>query len=196
MPTHSLVWVMVPTGGAKMPTRCQNATEPETLGSVKRNPPSNLHWPSPPPPPSPPPESPPLLPPGFSAVVTVLAFAMPIEVGDEFADFKSPKDTMADWSIAGKHKPTFRYQKSDKTRNIVLCAHANSSFRVYAAMNKEHDMVKVVTVDPNHFARELCCCPAVQRTKPGTAHFPCYPYSHEETTPSEIIDAAKLYYPV
>ena len=51
-------------------------------------------------------------------------FAIPIGVGDEFVDFK---DTMADWSIAGEHKVTFRHQKSDKTRNIVLCAHADCS---------------------------------------------------------------------
>ena len=31
-------------------------------------------------------------------------FAMPIEVGDEFVDFKSFNAAMSDWSISGEHK--------------------------------------------------------------------------------------------
>ena len=56
-------------------------------------------------------------------------FAMPIKVGDEFVDFKAFKAAMTDWSITGEHKFTFRYQQSDKTRNIVVCVHADCSFR-------------------------------------------------------------------
>ena len=70
---------------------------------------------------------------------------MPIEVGDEFVDFKAFKAAMSDWSITGEHKFTFRYQKSDKMRNIVVCAHADCSFRVYAAMNEDHNMVEKST---------------------------------------------------
>ena len=62
--------------------------------------------------------------------------------------------------MAGEHKFTFRQE------NIVLCAHADCSFRVYAAMIKERDTVKVITV-----------CDAAQYSEP---HPPCNPYSHEE----------------
>ena len=55
-------------------------------------------------------------------------FAMPMEVGHEFLGFKAFKAAMADWSITGAHKFIFRYQKSCKARNIVVCAHAGCFF--------------------------------------------------------------------
>ena len=82
-------------------------------------------------------------------------FSMPIEVGDGFVDFKAFKAAMSDWSIAGEHKFTFRYQKPDKTRNIVVCAHADCSFRVYAAMNRDRGMVEAITANPTIFMWEL-----------------------------------------
>ena len=51
----------------------------------------------------------------------------PMEVGDEFVDFKAFKAAMADWSINGAHKFTFRHQKSGKARSIVVCARAGCS---------------------------------------------------------------------
>ena len=45
---------------------------------------------------------------------------MPIEAGDEFIDIKAFKAAISDWSIAGEHKFTFRYQRPDKMRNIVV----------------------------------------------------------------------------
>lgn len=57
---------------------------------------------------------------------------------------------MADWLIAGEYKFTFRYQKSKKARNIAVCAHADCPFRMYAATNKDSDMVKAIAVNPNH----------------------------------------------
>ena len=73
-----------------------------------------------------------------------------MEVGDEFVDFKAFKAAMADWLITSEHKFTFRYQKSDKVRNIVVCTHADCSFRVYAAMDKDRGIVEVLTVNPSH----------------------------------------------
>ena len=52
---------------------------------------------------------------------------MAIEEGDEVVDFKAFQAAMADWSITGEHKFTFRYQKSDKSRNIVLLASGDGS---------------------------------------------------------------------
>ena len=73
---------------------------------------------------------------------------------------------MADCSIAGEHKFTFRYRKSAKTRNIVLCAHACCSFRVYAAVDKCRGMVKVVFVNRNHICPcNLCGTSLPQRPK-------------------------------
>ena len=69
--------------------------------------------------------------------LSLATFAMAIEIGDEFVDFKASKASMADWSITGEHKFTFRFQKPDETRSIVLCAHADCSFCVYVTMNKE-----------------------------------------------------------
>ena len=45
-------------------------------------------------------------------------FARPVEVGDEFVDFKASKGAKADRSINGEHKVTFRYQKSDKRETL------------------------------------------------------------------------------
>ena len=61
---------------------------------------------------------------------------MAIKEGDEFVDFKAFKAAMADWSITGEHKFTFRYQKSDKTRNIVVCAHTDCSFKEKSMMQQ------------------------------------------------------------
>ena len=120
---------------------------------------------------------------------------MAIEEGDEFVDFKAFKAAMADWSITGEHKFTFRYQKSDKTRNIIVCAYADYFFRVYAAMNKDRNMVKVVTVNLNHICvgavmqprstanRQAC----LQRILPATLTIA------KKTTPS---DAVKLHHKV
>ena len=109
---------------------------------------------------------------------------MPIEVGDEFIDFRAFKAAMSDWSITGEHKFTFRYQKPDKTRNIVVCAHADCSFRVYAAMNRGRGMVEVTTTNPNQ--PYLCgsCDAAPQHSEPASlaaAHSPCNLNSHEES---------------
>ena len=59
---------------------------------------------------------------------------MPMEVGDEFVDFKAFNAAMPDWSITGEHNLTFRDQKSDEAREIVVCAHADYFFRLYVAM--------------------------------------------------------------
>ena len=123
---------------------------------------------------------------------------MAIEEGDEFVDFKAFRAAVADWSITGEHKFTFRYQKSDKTRNIVVCAHVDCSFRVYAAINKDRNMVKVVTVNHNHICVGAVMQPRsaanrqawLQRILPATLTIP------KKTTPSEIIDAVKLHHKV
>ena len=113
---------------------------------------------------------------------------------DEFVDFKAFKAAMADWPITGEHKFTFRYQKPDKTRSIVLCAHADCSFCVYAAMNKDRNMVNMFTVNPNHI-----CVGAVMPPR-STANRQAWLQRillatltiAKKTTPSDIIDAVKL----
>ena len=61
-----------------------------------------------------------------------------------------------DRSITGEHKFTLLFRESDKTRNLVICAHFERSFRVHAAMNKGRDMVETITVtaNPNHICVE------------------------------------------
>ena len=66
----------------------------------------------------------------------------PMEIGDEFVDFKALKAAMADWSITGAHKFTFRHQKSAKARSILVCAHAGCFFRVYTAMDKDRSYIR------------------------------------------------------
>ena len=66
----------------------------------------------------------------------------PMDVGDEFVDFKAFKAAMADWSLTGAHKYTFRYQNSSKARSIVVYAHAGCFFRVYAAMDKDRQYIR------------------------------------------------------
>ena len=100
-------------------------------------------------------------------------------------------EAMADWSITDEYKPTFRYEKSDKTRNIVQCAHADCSFRVYAAMNKDHNMVKVATVNSNHICAGAVMQPRstangqawLQRILPATFRVV------RKNAPSQITDA-------
>ena len=123
---------------------------------------------------------------------------MPIEVGDEFVDFNALKAAMSDWSITGEHKFTFRYQKSNKMRNIVIGAHADCSCRLYAAMNKDHNMVEVITANPNHICVGAVVQPRstanrqawLQRILPATLTVT------KKTTPSDIIDAVKLHHQV
>ena len=119
---------------------------------------------------------------------------MAIEEGDEFVDFKAFKSAMADWSITGEHKFTFRYQKPDKTRSIVQCAHADCSFCEYAAMNKDRNMVNVINVIPNHICVGAVMPP--RSTANRQAWLQCIlpatlPIANN-TTPSKITDAVKL----
>ena len=123
---------------------------------------------------------------------------MPIEVGDEFGDFKASKATMAVWSMNDEHKFYFRYQKSDKKRNIVAYTHADCSFRVYAVTNKDGDMVKVTIISPNHICMGAVMQPHstanwqawLQRILPATLTVT------KKTTPSEMINAVKLHHQV
>ena len=92
-----------------------------------------------------------------------------MEVGHEFVDFKAFKAAMADWSITGAHKFPFRYQNSGKARSIVVCARSGCFFQVYAAIDKDRDIVEVITVNPNRICVGAVTQPLVQRTRK-----PCY----------------------
>ena len=121
-----------------------------------------------------------------------------MEVGDEFVDFKAFNADMPDWSITGEHNFTFRDEKSDKARNIVVCAHADYSFRVYAAMDKDRGTVEVITSNPNHICVGAVMQPRstanrqawLQRILPATVSVT------KKTTPSQIIDDVKFHHKV
>ena len=74
----------------------------------------------------------------------------PIEEGQEFVDFAAFKVAMQDWAVGGAHKFTFRYQRSDATRNVVICVHQDCPFRVSATFNKTLGCVKVAKVKDEH----------------------------------------------
>jgi len=49
-----------------------------------------------------------------------------IRTGQELDDFKSFKIAMQDWALSDPRKFTFRFEKSDRTCNTVVCVHANT----------------------------------------------------------------------
>jgi len=57
---------------------------------------------------------------------------MVMREGDRFVDFKASK-TAIHWGLSGHTEFNNRYQKSDSSRNIDVCARAGCPFRVYAA---------------------------------------------------------------
>ena len=56
-----------------------------------------------------------------------VAVTKAIHIRQEFDDFKSFKIAMQDWALSGPRKFTFRFKKSDRTRNICLC---NGEYRM------------------------------------------------------------------
>ena len=57
---------------------------------------------------------------------------------------------MQDWGLSGNTKFNIRYQKSDSSRNIVVCAEAGCRFRVYAVLSGNKEYVFVATVLDEH----------------------------------------------
>ena len=74
----------------------------------------------------------------------------PIEEGQEFVDFAAFKVAMQDWAVGGAHIFTIRYQRSDATRNVVICAQKDCPFRVSATFNKTLGCAKVAKVKDEH----------------------------------------------
>ena len=65
-------------------------------------------------------------------------------------NFAAFKVAMQDWAVGGAHKFTIRYQRSDATRNVVICAQKDYPFRVSATLNKALGCVKVAKVKDEH----------------------------------------------
>lgn len=118
--------------------------------------------------------------------------------GDRFVDFKAFKIAMQDWGLSGHTKFNIRYQKSDSSRNIVVCAQAGCPFRVYAVLSSNKEYVSVATVVDEHNCvgaaptfRSLASQQTwLQRILPTTI-----PLS-KTTTPQQIIDAVALHHRV
>ena len=57
---------------------------------------------------------------------------------------------MQDWAVGGAHEFAFRYQRSDATRNVIICAQQDYPFHVSAIFNKTLGCVKVAKVKDEH----------------------------------------------
>jgi len=116
---------------------------------------------------------------------------MALQEGDRFADFWAFKTAMQDWGLKGQIKFNFRYQKSDSTRKIVVCAHAGCPFRIYAVLSGNKEYVSVATVVDEH------TCVGAPPVKRGLATqqwwlqeiLPTVITVTKTTTPKQIIDA-------
>ena len=74
-------------------------------------------------------------------------------IGQEFDDFKSFKTAMQDWALSDPRKFTFRFKKSDRTRNTIVCVHADSTgcpFNVTATYSVARECVTAVAVEDEH----------------------------------------------
>ena len=122
----------------------------------------------------------------------------PIEEGQEFVDFAAFKVAMQDWAVGGAHKFTFRYQRSDATRNVVICAHQDCPFRVSATFNKTLGCVKVAKVEDEHIC--VGVAPVRQTASSNQAWLrrilPTIITITKNTTPTQIRDAVKLHHQV
>ena len=65
-------------------------------------------------------------------------------------DFAAFKVAMQDWAAGAAHKFTVRYQRSDATRNVVICAQQDCSLRISATFNQTLGCVKVAKVKDEH----------------------------------------------
>ena len=110
---------------------------------------------------------------------------MAMREGDRFVDFKAFKTAMQDWGLSGNTKFNIRYQKSDSSRNIVVCAEAGCPFRIYAVLSGNKEYVSVATVLDEHNCAGAAPSQQtwLQRILPTTI-----PLS-KTTTPQQIIDA-------
>ena len=106
-------------------------------------------------------------------------FAMPIGVGDEFVDFKAFKAAIADWSMNGKHKFSFPYQKSDNEKHCGM--HPCRLFLPCVFSHEQGRRHGESYYQPHWYGG---CDAAPQCSKPASlaaAHSPCNLYSHEES---------------
>ena len=74
-------------------------------------------------------------------------------IGQEFDNFKSFKTAMQDWALSNPRKFTFRFKKSDRTRNTVVSVHADSTgcpFKVNATYSVAMECVTVVGIEEEH----------------------------------------------
>jgi len=123
---------------------------------------------------------------------------MVLQEGDRFPDFKAFKTAMQDWGLKGQIKFNFRYQKSDSTRKIVVCAHTGCPFRVYAVLSGNKEYVSVATIVDEHN------CVGAPPAKRGLATqqwwlqeiLPTVITVTKTTTPKQIIDAMALHHQV
>ena len=69
--------------------------------------------------------------------------------GQEFVDSATPKATTQDWAVGGAQKFTIRCQRSDATRNVVICAQ-DCPFCISTTSNKTLCCAKVAKVKDEH----------------------------------------------
>ena len=123
---------------------------------------------------------------------------MPIHENQEFPDFKSFKIAMQDWALTNPMRFSFRYQRSDRKRNVVICVHETCPFRVNATFSAVKECVVVVSVKEDHNCIGSAIVPRgpssqqswIQRILPTTISVT------KSTSPQQIIDAIALHHKV
>jgi hypothetical protein len=73
-------------------------------------------------------------------------------VGQQFEDFPAFKTAMRMWAVSDPRKFTYRFKKSDKIRNNVVCVHAEKGcpFKVNATFSLVKECVTVIVVEDDH----------------------------------------------
>ena len=124
--------------------------------------------------------------------------SLAIEEGQEFVDFAAFKVAMQDWAVGGAHKFTIRYQRSDTTRNVVICTQQDCPFRICATLNRKLGCVKVIQVKDEHIC--VGVAPGKRTVSNSQAWLqrilPTVIAITKNTTPSQIRDAVKLHHQV
>ena len=122
----------------------------------------------------------------------------PIKEGQEFVDFTAFKVAMQDWAVGGAHEFAFRYQRSDATRNVIICAQQDYPFHVSAIFNKTLGCVKVAKVKDEYIC--VGVAPVGHTVSNNQAWLrrtlPTIITIAKNTTPTQIRDAVKLHHQV
>jgi len=115
-------------------------------------------------------------------------------VGQEFVSFASFKSAMLRWAVSCDFK--HRYQKSDRQKNVVVCADKACDFEVRASWKQAIQGVEVTVAVPTH---TTCLGTSTKRLPVNNHTFlreavPEIMTVGKNTTPNEVIAAVMWHY--